>query len=70
MKPIICFFLKNIHSLAARAEIKERLPKELKDDYHVLILESDKNDIKVFFEKDMDVLDKEKLEQLLGTPTE
>jgi len=46
--------------------IKNQAAKALHSDYHVLVLFSDKFDIKVFSEKDQIELDKEKLEELLS----
>ena len=49
-----------------RMKINSQISESLKGDYHVLVLFSDKYDLKVFFEKDQVELDNKKLEELLA----
>lgn len=66
MKPIIVVYVSEATNQIEISEIHKSAPVDLKNEYHLLIIRSDKSDIKVYFEKDQVELDKEKLEHLLS----
>lgn len=66
MKPICVIFIKQPVTAERMAEMMNLIPKELALEYHMIVLASDRSDVKVFHEKDIEELDSDKLEKLLS----
>jgi hypothetical protein len=65
-KPILVIYLKNAHMERMNQARESFYNHSMANEYHILVFSSDRDNVRVFYEKDQVELDKKKLEELLA----